>query len=137
MAAGRPPKYRSVKQMQQKIDEYFAKCEGEILCDANGDPVINKHGEAVIVGRKPLTMSGLANALGFQSRQSLINYEHKDEKFMDAIMRARARVEQYTEEALFDKNSANGAKFSLANNFKGWKERQELEVKEQKLEDLL
>ena len=44
---------------------------------------------------------------------------------MDTITRARARVEQFAEECLFDKNTANGAKFSLANNFEGWKEKWE------------
>ncbi len=135
---GRPPKFSSVKKMQEKIDEYFAKCEGEVLKNGKNEPLLNKHGQAVIVGRKPPTMTGLALHLGFQSRQSLLNYESKDERFLDTITRACARVEQYTEEALFDKNTAAGAKFSLANNFKGWKERQDLEVTEhRKLEDML
>ena len=123
--------------MQEKIDNYFKECEGEVLKNEDGSIFTDKNGMPVIVGARPLTMSGLANALGFSSRQSLLNYEGKKE-FMDTIMRARARVEQYTEECLFDKNSANGAKFSLANNFEGWKEKQEVEVTEHyKLEDLL
>ena len=134
---GRPPKFKSKEEMQEKIDTYFADCEGKILKDDKNNPIFDKNGRVVIYGTRPLTMSGLANALGFSSRQSLLNYEGKKE-FMDTIMRARARVEQYTEECLFDKNSANGAKFSLANNFEGWKEKQELEVTEHyKLEDLL
>jgi hypothetical protein len=134
---GRPPKFKSKEEMQEKIDTYFADCEGKILKDDKNNPILDKNGKPVIYGTRPLTMSGLANALGFSSRQSLLNYEGKKE-FMDTIMRARARVEQYTEECLFDKNSANGAKFSLANNFEGWKEKQELEVTERhKLEDLL
>lgn len=134
---GRPPKFKSKEEMQEKIDTYFADCEGKILKDDKNNPILDKKGKPVIYGTRPLTMSGLANALGFSSRQSLLNYEGKKE-FMDTIMRARARVEQYTEECLFDKNSANGAKFSLANNFEGWKEKQELEVTEHhKLEDLL
>ena len=43
-------------------------------------------------------------------------------------MRAKAVVEQYAEERLFDKDGANGAKFSLANNFEGWKEKQQIEA---------
>ena len=134
---GRPPKFKSKEEMQEKIDTYFADCEEKILKDDKNNPILDKNGKPVIYGTRPLTMSGLANALGFSSRQSLLNYEGKKE-FMDTIMRARARVEQYTEECLFDKNSANGAKFSLANNFEGSKEKQELEVTEHyKLEDLL
>ena len=136
-SVGRPPKFKNKEEMQEKIDNYFKECEGEVLKNEDGSIFTDKNGMPVIVGARPLTMSGLANALGFSSRQSLLNYEGKKE-FMDTIMRARARVEQYTEECLFDKNSANGAKFSLANNFEGWKEKQEVEVTEHyKLEDLI
>lgn len=127
--AGRPPKYKSKKELQAKIDEYFSKCEGEIV-------VIE--GEAVRVGARPLTITGLALALGFNSRQSLLNYQEKEE-FLDTIARAKSRVEQYAEEKLFDKGSSNGAKFSLMNNFEGWKEKQDIEEKFKvtKLEDLI
>ena len=123
---GRPPMYKSVEEMQAKIDAYFEKCEGTVLT-REGEVVVHKYGEPVMVGRKPLTITGLALALGFNSRQSLLNYQDKEE-FVDTILRAKARVEQYAEERLFDKDGANGAKFSLANNFKGWKEKIEAEV---------
>lgn len=135
--AGRPPKFSSAEEMQQKIDEYFQKCEGTVLKDKDGSIFKDKSGNPVIIGARPLTMTGLAIALGFSSRQSLLNYKAKKE-FMDTITRARARVEQFAEECLFDKNTANGAKFSLANNFEGWKEKQEVDVTEhKKLEELL
>ena len=43
-------------------------------------------------------------------------------------MRAKAKVERYAEERLYDKDGANGAKFSLANNFSGWREKQTIEA---------
>lgn len=125
--AGRPPKYKSKEEMQEKIDEYFKECEGKVLKDSNGEPILYKNGEPVIYGTKPLTITGLALALGFNSRQSLLNYKAKKE-FLDTITRARTRVEQYVEESLFYKDSANGAKFSLANNFEGWKEKKQVEA---------
>lgn len=135
--AGRPPKYKSVKGMQKKINAYFESCKGRILTDNEGKPVLNKHGMPIIIDEKPPTITGLALALGFNSRQSLLNYQDKEE-FMDTITRAKAKVEQYTEERLFDKDGANGAKFSLANNFKGWKEKQQIETNvSTKLEDLI
>ena len=42
-AGGRPPKYKSVKTMQKKIDEYFKLCEGEVLKE-DGKIVRNKSG---------------------------------------------------------------------------------------------
>ena len=116
---GKPPKFKTVEEMQEKIDAYFKACEGEVLRDDDGKPYLNKWGEAVIIGKRPLTMSGLANALGFESRFSLRYYKGKP-AFRSSIQRAQSRIEQYTEERLFDKDGSNGAKFSLQNNFKGW-----------------
>lgn len=124
---GRPPMYKSKKEIQEKIDAYFKLCEGTPYIDNEGNVMTDKHGEPVIVGKRPLTITGLALALGFNSRQSLLNYQGKDE-FMDTITRAKAVVEQYAEERLYDKDGANGAKFSLANNFEGWKEKQSIEA---------
>ena len=45
---------------------------------------------------------------------------HAGKRFVDTITRAKARVEQYAEERLFDRDGSNGAQFSLRNNFKGW-----------------
>ena len=133
---GRPPMYTSVEEIREKIDNYFEECKGEILYDDDGKPFIDKYGNVIRVGVKPPTVTGLALALGFNSRQSLLNYEDKEE-FMDTITRAKAKVEQYAEERLFDKDGANGAKFSLANNFKGWKEKQDINMTVSKLEELL
>ena len=117
---GRPPKYANVAEIEEKIEAYFRKCEGELLKDENGNPITDKFGRPVILGQKPPTITGLALALGFTSRQALLNYQAKTD-FVDAITRAKARVEQYTEERLFDRDGANGAQFSLRNNFKGWR----------------
>jgi hypothetical protein len=135
---GRPPMYESKEEIQEKIDEYFEKCEGTVLKGTDGEVMLDKYGEPVIVGKKPLTITGLALALGFNSRQTLLNYQGKEE-FVDTIMRAKAKVEQYAEERLFDKDGANGAKFSLANNFEGWREKQSIEadLSVKRLEDIL
>ena len=50
-----------------------------------------------------------------------MNYQGKKE-FCEVITRAKSRIEAYVEERLFDKDGANGAKFSLQNNFRGWNE---------------
>lgn len=124
---GRPPKFKSKDEMQEKIDAYFEECKGRVLTDDEGKVITDKYGQPVIIDRKPLTVTGLALALGFSSRQSLLDYEAKKE-FLDTITRAKARVEEYTEMMLFDKNASNGAKFSLANNFEGWKDKKNVEA---------
>lgn len=124
---GRPPMYKTAKEIQEKIDAYFEECKGKVLRNPDGTVATDKYGIPVIVDAKPPTITGLALALGFTSRRALLNYQDKDE-FVHTITRAKARVEQYAEERLFDKDGANGAKFSLANNFDGWKEKKEIEA---------
>lgn len=118
--SGRQPKYKSVEEMQFVIDKYFDKCNGEVLKDEDGELIYDKHGQPVMIS-KPPTVTGMALALGFTSRQALLNYQDKEE-FVDTISIAKARVEAYTEARLFDRDGVNGAKFSLTNNFKGWKD---------------
>lgn len=115
---GRPPKYKNLAEMQVKIDAYFADCDGKLLKNSNNEPVLDKFGNEIYIGRHPPTVTGLALWLGFTSRQALLNYQAKRE-FVDAITRAKARCEQYAEEQLYDKNGSKGAQFSLKNNF-GW-----------------
>lgn len=131
---GRPKKYNTAEEMQTKIEYYFASCFKPVL-DKKGNIVRNKFtGEIVYQQYRPFTMSGLADALDM-SRQSLLNYKKNDE-FFDTIERARRKVEIYTEEKLFEKETCNGSKFSLSNNF-GWADKQEIEHKIEKLEDIL
>ncbi len=124
---GRPPFYNTAEEMQEKIDAYFEECKGRVLKDDEQGIIRDKNGIPIFVDVRPPTITGLALALGFNSRQALLNYQAKEE-FYDTIMRAKAKVECYAEERLFDKDGANGAKFSLANNFDGWKEKQQIEA---------
>lgn len=116
----RPPMYKTAAQMQAVIDKYFADCEGKPLIDSDGNPVFDKRGGVVMVG-KPPTVTGLALALGFATRKSLIDYQGKKE-FVNTIARAKTRCEEYAESRLYDKDGANGAKFSLEQNFRWGKE---------------
>lgn len=129
---GRPPKYETKEQIEGLIEEYFKSCDGYQLKDEKGNPVLNKWGDPVIVNQKPPTVTGLALALGFSTRLSLLNYQAKAE-FMNTITRAKSMIEQYAEERLFDRDGVNGARFSLVNNFKGWGEKvpTELDIEEQ------
>lgn len=125
MPLGRPPAYTDANEMQILIDSYFNSCRGEVLKDIDGNTIYDKYGKPITINETPPTVTGLALALGFNSRMSLINYQDKP-TFMDTLMRAKAKIEAYAEARLYDRDGANGAKFSLANNFKGWAEKQEI-----------
>lgn len=118
-AGGRPPKYKSAEEIEEKIEQYFEECKGELLRDSSGNPMLDKWKKPIFINQKPPTVTGLALALGLASRQALLNYQGRNE-FNDAITRAKSRVEEYVESRLFDRDGSNGAQFSLRNNFKGW-----------------
>lgn len=118
---GRPRIYKTVKQLETAINGYFTECEGKALLDSEGEVVCDKNGEPIVV-KHPPTISGLAYFLGLKSRQALLNYQDRPE-FNDAVTRAKLFVESYTEGRLFDRDGVMGAKFSLTNNFSGWREK--------------
>lgn len=121
-AGGRPPLYKTPEEMQVIIDEYFQWCDDravKIWDDA-------KKSEIMISSPAPYTMSGLARRLGM-SRQTLIDYKNKDE-FVDAIKKARDRVEEDIEIRMNEKHTFTpGLIFNAKNNF-GWKDKTEVDT---------
>lgn len=103
-------KYKTVDEMQRAINEYFIKCDED---------------------SRPYTVTGLALALGFTSRQALLNYEGYTDidniMFLDTIKRAKHKVEASIEEGLLSgKYNSTGSIFNLKNNF-NWKDKTEVE----------
>ena len=114
---GRPPTFKTPEEMQVKIDQYFEEIEGHPLLDNDGKVMQDKWGYPVYVDRHPPTITGLALALGFNTRKSLLDYCGKP-AFVNTIERAKARVERYAEERLYDREGQRGAEFSLKYNFR-------------------
>jgi len=132
---GRPLKFKSAKELQKKIDEYFDSCYEEVwieTLDANKVPtgewiqLFDHMGNPRKKQIRPFTISGLAVHLE-TNRQTLLNYGDREE-FFDTITRAKARIENFTEEQLFDKEARNisGIQFNLKNNY-GWVDKQEVD----------
>ena len=108
---GRPRKYERVEDLEKAIDRFFDKCDERA---------------------EPYTISALSLALGFESRQTLLNYceynDENDKPFLDAIKNAKARCEANVEIGLLSgKYNTTGAIFNLKNNYK-WKDKQEIEA---------
>lgn len=117
---GRPPKYKSGADMQKVIDAYFLSCQGEIARNEDGTIRLDRYGRPVITGSRPPTVTGLALALGFATRKSLLDYQGKKE-FKAVVCTAKLRVEEYAERQLYDRSGYLGARFTLLQNFK-WRE---------------
>jgi hypothetical protein len=114
---GRPLKFKTVEELQTKIDDFFKYCDDGVTKE-----IVTKSGEVTeIRERLPYTLSGLADYLDID-RRTLLNYSYKDD-FFPAIMRARRKCERYSEEQLYIGND-RGAKFGLINNY-GWADKQE------------
>ncbi len=106
-------KYKSAEELQKGIDKYFKECDEK---------------------EKPYTMSGLAYSLDID-RTTLINYGERD-SYSTLIKKAKQKVEQQLEEnALMGKGNSTFTIFNLKNNY-GWKDRTEVEVRKDPIEDL-
>lgn len=114
---GRPPKFTSKEQIQELGEAYLRECMGKPFIMDDGSVLRDKYGEVILLGRHPPTVTGLARALGFTSRQSLLEYQAKAE-FADTVTRLKMQIEEYAEERLFDKDGQRGAEFSLKYNFR-------------------
>jgi hypothetical protein len=124
MSTGRPPKYKTVKELQEKIDQYFEEKVGvDIIKDAEGNICTDKKGNTIYEVRPP-TISGLALYLGFESRQSLYDYKKRD-AFSYTIKQTTLKIEEFAESQLFVGNTT-GAIFWLKN--KGWKDKTEQDL---------
>ncbi len=120
MAGGRPLKFKSAEELQDKIDEYFAYCDNRMT------NIYSKElGDNIQINiPAPYTMSGLAYALDID-RRTLLNYSKKDE-FFPTIKKARAKVEEFAETQLYEGKSPAGVIFNLKNNFE-WKDKSEVD----------
>lgn len=112
---GRPAHYETVADLEAKIKEYFESVSYKNIPDPDNPDQVIHQGE-------PITVTGLAYFLGFESRQSFYDYE-KREGFSYIIKKARLKVESEYEKKL-SSNSPTGSIFALKNM--GWKDSQEI-----------
>lgn len=142
---GQPLKFKTVKELEDKIQEYFDSCFEEQWVDEDvrdedgnkayvrvplmpiakggyaGSDVIPsiKHYKKKVLIKIPV-VSGLAYFLG-TSRRTLLNYEEKDDYF-HTIKEAKQFIEYCTEEGMINgKINPTAAIFNMKNNW-GWKD---------------
>ena len=116
---GAPEFYKSPEEMNEAIRKYFEEDHKTRIVIIGKAP--NNHEVELPV----ITVTGLAIYLGFESRQSLYDYEKKKE-FSYIIKRARLFIEEEYEEQLQHGNTT-GAIFALKNM--GWVDKQEVDTK--------
>lgn len=108
----RPLLFKNKDELQSRIDAYFESCYS-----------IDDKGARTQV--RPYTITGLAVSLD-TSRQTLVNYEDKEE-FFDTIKKAKDIIENWTEEQLYRTTQVTGVIFNLKNNYE-WKDKTETDI---------
>lgn len=140
---GRPLKFKTAKELEQKIQQYFDSCFEDKWFDEDerdeaGNIVFEKkqklsnlrpkqkHIKKQVTVRVP-TITGLAVALE-TSRETLIEYsERKD--FVDTIKKAKDFIHWCVEQGMVDnKINVTAAIFNLKNNW-GWEDKNINELK--------
>lgn len=121
MARARPLLFKTVSELQSKIDAYFESCfDNQEIKDKKGNTT-----GYIKTQIRPYTVSGLAVALD-TSRQTLINYEEKADYF-DTVKKAKDIIENWTEEQLYRSTQVTGVIFNLKNNY-DWKDKTETDI---------
>jgi len=110
----KPLKFKTVEDLQTKIDKYFASCYITKVAD---------DGSTYLCNIRPLTISGLAVDLD-TTRRTLLDYGNKEE-YSHILRKAKARIESFAEESLWQPKIASGIAFNLKNNF-AWIDKQEI-----------
>ena len=112
MAGGQPMKYKTLTELEEAVDNYFAV--DAFMPTASGETEYLP------------TMAGLALSLDVD-RRTIVNYSNNEEYF-PTIRKARAKIESFIETRLYG-NNVTGCIFNLKNNF-DWKDKQEIETKD-------
>ncbi len=102
---GRPKKYKNVEEFELKCSQYFLDCHKS---------------------KTPFGLAGLAAYLDID-RTTLFNYEKKyPDTYGQVIRQAKAKIEAFLEQGLYNRSHVTGIIFNLKNNF-GYAEREKVE----------
>ena len=133
MPAGRPLKFKTVEELQGKIDAYFESCYANVIVkDKDGHAIIDEDGNIIkeLQQVEPIAITGLALALD-TSREVLMDIQNQvsegySKEYSDAVIRAKLRCQNYAEKQMFTARSANGPIFALKNY--GWDDTRKIDL---------
>jgi hypothetical protein len=118
MPAGRPLKFKTVEELDNKINDYFTNCP-----DKRPVKMRDSEGSEYMEFIPCYTITGLALHLGFCDKKSLYDYQDRPE-FLHSIKQARTKIE-LAYEMILHTGQCTGAIFALKNF--GWKDKHEVE----------
>lgn len=112
-------KAASLGELKRRVNGYFESRLAPMV-DKNGVPLLDEEGRIIKKATLPYTLTGLALAVGCESREEMFSFEDAE---MNRFMRMSVmRVEEYAEERLFSKEAFSGVKLFLSVNFERWRD---------------
>lgn len=122
---GRPRKFKSVEEMQEKIDAYFYEKENRMV------DFLLKTGDMIQVKKPaPIHITGLCDYL--EICNNTLNEYQALEEFSSSITRAKKRCEAYAVDQCFEGEKGNKADFVLKNNFReSWREERNVNLNDE------
>ncbi len=109
----------NLNELRKRVESYF-KSRLVPMTDKNGVPICDENGKVIEKTGLPYTLTGLALAIGCETRDELFTFEN--EEMQRFIRMSVLKVEEYAEERLFSKEAFSGVKLFLATNFDRWRE---------------
>ncbi len=108
---------KTINEVKKRVEEYFSS---RLLpaTDKNGNILTDEKGEVIKKVALPYTLTGLALAVGLDSREELFSFT--DPEINRFLRMSVMRVEEYAEERLFSKEAFSGVKLFLSVNFDRW-----------------
>lgn len=133
---GKPLHFKSIKELKDKITEYFeVDMKPELCTDADGKPVFHPKTGQPMYNFKTPTIAGLCLKLDFSDRRSIYDYikrykdpKHEHHEFAHTIKKAVMEIEALHEANLMNPGSS-GSIFWLKNRdgFK-WLDKQDISL---------
>ena len=110
--SGKPKKFKSPKDLQQRLEEYFLACDNCTVEKYRAGKVIN------VIEPSPYTIEGVCGVLDCD-RKTLLNYEKnpKYKEYFHILDCAKRRIrENWVKYGISGKYNSNFTKFILYNN---------------------
>ena len=111
---------KTAVELEKRIQKYF-KSRLTHQYGKSGELLKDSKGKAIKKQELPYTLTGLALALGLDSREAL--FEFKDLEMQRIVKMAIMKIEEYAEEKLFSKEAFSGVKLFLTVNFERWQDK--------------
>ncbi|MBQ5746946.1 MAG: hypothetical protein IIV81_03300 [Clostridia bacterium] len=108
---------KNINEIKKRVEEYFSS-RLQPMTDKSGNLLLDGNGEVIMRAVLPYTLTGLALAVGLDSREELFSFT--DPEINRFLRMSAMKVEEYAEERLFSKEAFSGIKLFLSVNFDRW-----------------